>query len=366
MAIYPLFKQIFFHFEPETAHRMAVSAAKLGQLMPIWDQALFSYEDERLTQDLFGQHFRNPVGLAAGFDKNAELTAFWPRLGFGFAEIGSVTAQPSAGNPRPRVFRLPEDEALINRMGLNNHGAPTIAKRLAARNPSAFPIGVNLAKTHDPSILGDAALEDFAMSFRACAPYAAYVVLNISCPNTAEGKTFEETDALDALLARTFQIRTAVRSDVPVLVKLSPPQDAILSDKALWEERISVLRRHPIAGLIATNTASDREGLRSHKAKVLAIGRGGLSGKPLSERATALIRWLYQTTEGQWPIIGVGGVDSPESAWMKITAGASLIGVYTGLVYQGPGLIKRIKQGLIEKLDAHGLAHIRDAIGRNA
>ena len=367
--MYSLLRPLLFRLEAEQAHRLGMRAARLAQATaPSLVAQAFAYEAGALQQSLWGLDFPNPVGLAAGFDKNAELIPFWTALGFGFAEVGSVSAQAAAGNPRPRAFRLPSDQALINRMGLNNDGALRIAARLAAR-PNGRPLGVNLAKTHDPAILGEAALDDFRRSFHLLAPHADYIALNISCPNTTEGKTFEDPAALDALLRVIFEERAALALDVPVLVKLSPPapdhadQGPDVQIGSEMEEVVAVSRAHGVAGFIATNTASDRSGLRTSGRALERMGRGGMSGRPLAARSTALVRWLYRHTEGTVPIIGVGGVASAEAAYAKIRAGASLVQLYTGLVYEGPSLARRIKRGLTRLLLEDGFASIEQAIG---
>ncbi len=343
-------------------------AAQFGKLSPRVVRGLFRFEDERLEQTLWkrddqpGLHFANPVGLAAGFDKNAELVRFWPSVGFGFAEVGSVTALPSEGNPRPRAFRLPADRALINRMGLNNDGAEAVAAHLAElKKPEGFVLGINVAKTHDPSILGDDATEDFRTSVHHLLPFADCLALNVSCPNTAEGKTFEESEALDALLAAVMEERAAQNSLTPVLVKFSPPVS--VDDMGNVDELIALSLEHGVEGFIATNTASDRKGLRSSKARLSDIGAGGLSGRPLAERSTALVRHLFRKTNGAVPIIGVGGIDSPETAYERIRAGASLIQLYTGLIYEGPALIKRINKGLVRLLQRDGFGSVGEAVG---
>ncbi len=340
-------------------------AARLAQATaPGLLRPLFRFEHDALRQSLWGLDFANPVGLAAGFDKNAEFVRFWAALGFGFAEVGSVTAQPSAGNPKPRAFRLPEDRALVNRMGLNNDGALAVTARLGTTKRT-LPLGINLAKTHDPAILGDAATEDFLHSFRHLAPLADYVALNVSCPNTAEGRTFEAPDAFDGLLAAVMALRADLALAVPVLVKLSPPP-AVAFDPGPVDELIDLALGHGVAGFVATNTAADRAGLTTKTTRLEEIGRGGLSGAPLAERATALVRHLYRRTEGRVPIIGVGGVDSAEAAYRKIRAGASLVEVYTGMVFEGPGLVARINRGLVRLLERDGFGSIADAVGRDA
>ena len=369
--MYRLIRPLLFRLDAEDAHGWAVRAARLGQRAPGVTRRLFTRADARLAQTVWGLRFASPVGLAAGFDKNAELVRFWAALGMGFAEVGSVSARASAGNARPRAFRLPADSALVNRMGLGNDGADAVAARLtASTRPPGFVVGVNVAKTHSPDILGDAGVEDFRQSVRALSPHADYLALNVSCPNTAEGKTFEEAQALDALLSAVMgEVRPVgdgrQRSAPPVLVKLSPPP-ATGVDAGAVDELVQVCLGHGVDGFITSNTAADRHGLASASSEVEAVGRGGLSGRPLAARAAALTRHLYRTTGGAVPIIGVGGVDSAEEAYARVRLGASLVQVYTGLVYQGPGLIGRIHRGLVERLDRDGLATLADAVGLDA
>ncbi len=325
------------------------------------------FEDDRLEQTLFGDgrpglRFRNPLGLAAGFDKNGVMVRFWEAAGLGFEEVGSITARPSAGNPKPRAFRLPLDRALVNRMGLNNDGADTVSDRVARREThDGFVVGLNVAKTHDATILGDEAVEDFRLGVRAALPVADYVALNVSCPNTAEGKTFEEPAALDNLLGVVAREREAF-PHVPLLVKLSPHETGA-AGAGVVDELVAICRRHAVDGFIATNTAPDRHGLRTDDSTLARIGRGGLSGRPLAARADAMTRHLYRLTEGSMPIVGVGGIDSADEAYRRIRAGASLIQVYTGLVYEGAGLIRTINRGLVARLEADGLSSIADAVG---
>lgn len=367
--MYDLIRSALFRLNAERAHTLATTAAKLADLThtDAWVESNFAFEDESLQQKIWGLSFRNPVGLAAGFDKNAKLVEFWSTLGFGFVEVGSVTAQPSKGNPKPRAFRLPEDRAVINRMGLNNKGANKISRRLAKMNGRREMIlGVNVAKTHDASIMGDAAVADFRESYRLLAPHADYIALNVSCPNTTEGKTFEDPDALEALLKAISEEREDLGRAVPLLVKLSPP----LSNRVVYDSNVEITvelcRRYGVDGFIASNTASDREGLTATEDQLAAIGRGGLSGQPLRARSTHLVRYLYRLTNGELPIIGVGGIFSAEDAYAKIRAGASLVQIYTGLVYEGPSLVRRIKEGLIDLLEKDGFVAISDAVGADA
>ena len=362
--MYGYLRRFLFRLDPERAHRAGMGAARLGQSVGRRVLAReFDFESERLAVRLWGLDFSNPVGLAAGFDKNGRHVPFWEALGFGFAEIGSVTAQPSRGNPRRRLFRLPEDAALVNRMGLNNEGAARVARRLRTLRHDR-PLGVNIAKTHSPDVLGEAALEDFRQSFALLAPLADYVTLNISCPNTAEGKTFEEPDALEPLLQTIAAERGKLTTNPPLLLKLAPPLSTRFVLDTLVDETIALARQYLVDGFVATNTASDRDNLQTSPARLESIGRGGLSGQPLEARSTRLVEYLYSRTGGALPIIGVGGVDSAEAAYRKVRAGASLVELYTGLVYGGPGVVRRIKEGLLALLDRDGLDRLSDAIGR--
>lgn len=367
--MYDFIRSALFQLGAERAHTLATSAAKLADLTHAASlvDSNYEYESQRLEQILWGHTFTNPVGLAAGFDKNASLVRFWPRLGFGFVEVGSVTARPSPGNPRPRAFRLPEDLALINRMGLNNKGARKVSRRLAKLSGERRMIlGVNLAKTHDASIMGDEAVADFRESYRLLAPHADYVALNVSCPNTSEGKTFEDPPAFEALLASIREERSALQRDVPLLVKLSPPLSVRVAYDSTVEAIVELGRTYGVDGYIATNTTPDRDGLSTPPEVLDEIGRGGLSGRPLDARSTHLVRYLYRLTNGEVPIVGVGGVFSAEDAYRKIRAGASLIQLYTGLIYEGPSVVRRIKEGLVAHIERDGFRLLSHAVGVDA
>lgn len=316
-------------------------------------RALLAYDDPRLATTVCGIRFANPVGLAAGFDKNADLVDFLPALGLGFCEIGSVTARASAGNPPPRLFRLPDDEALVNRLGLNNDGAAAIAARLAGRQ-FGFPVGVNIAKTNDESIVGRAACEDVWDACRRLAARGDFHVLNISCPNTADGRTFEDRASLAELLGGIEPVR-------PLFLKISPDLEPEAIDGIL-----AACAGRPVAGFVLTNTTARRPGLRSAPSEVAACGRGGLSGPPLRAAALRTLARVYTLTRGRYPLIGVGGIDGPDSAYERIRAGASLVEAYTGFVYQGPGLAGDINAGLVERLEKDGLKSIGAAVGVDA
>jgi len=363
---YRWIRPLLFCLDAERAHRLAITVGRGLQRLPAPLLApFFGHRDVRLEQLVWGLRFANPVGLAAGFDKNALLPRLFQTLGMGAVEVGSVSARPAPGNPRPRAFRLAADGALINRMGLNNDGAKLVARRLRRVRPHLrIPLGVNIAKTHDAGIVGDLAIHDFVDSFRRLAPFADYIAVNISCPNTREGKTFEEPAALDTLLAAIMAERDRIHRSLPVLVKLSPPPPQGLPD--VIDEMIEICESRGVAGYIASNTAPDRHHLHTDPQTVAAIGNGGLSGTPLQSRSTRLIRHVYRKTGGASPIIGVGGIACAADAYAKIRAGASLVQVYTGLVYEGPGLIRAINRGLVKQLETDRISTIHDAVGLDA
>jgi dihydroorotate dehydrogenase len=301
--------------------------------------------DDRLTTSAFGQQFPNPVGVAAGFDKNAEIPRALASLGFGFVEVGGVTARPQTGNSRPRLFRLPEDRALINRMGLNNHGAITVGKRLEQTNISV-PVGINIAKTEDVST--EEAPADYRETYEQVATGGDFFVVNISCPNS---QGFEELQNHDAMAAIIGELREAGAS--PLLVKLSPdlPEPAI-------DDALAIVREFDLEGVVATNTTTERPASLRSKNRVET---GGLSGKPIESTATATVRYVAQRVDV--PVIGVGGVASAKQAYRKIRAGASLVQLYTGLVYEGPSLAREINHGLLELLERDGFDAIEAAVG---
>lgn len=367
MSLYDRIRPVLFRLNAERAHQLGVAAARVSQrIFPFALRGFLDWDSRSLSINVLGQTFPNPVGLAAGFDKNGRTVRFWQLVGAGHVEIGSVSARRSKGNPRPRAFRLPEDEALVNRMGLNNQGAARVARRLARLPKARAPLGINLVKTNDPRIEGEQAIADFVESFRLLAPLAGYVTLNLSCPNTSEGKTFEDPNTLDDLLEAIFQARAEVASGVPILLKLSPPlSDRVVLDSAV-DEIVTVGLAHGVAGFVATNTCPDREGLETDPDVLAAIGAGGLSGPPLENRSTRMVRYLYRRTAGLVPIIGVGGIASAEQAYRKIRAGASLVQLYTGFVYHGPGLVREIKIGLSDMLARDGFGRLADAVGVDA
>lgn len=339
-----IIKPLLFNKDAEEAHELGLKIASLthrSKILQLLAASVYNTKHPSLEQDLFGCHFPNPVGLAAGFDKNGTTPKAIQSLGFGFVEIGSITAKSSEGNPKPRAFRIPRDHSLINRMGLNNEGADIITNRLSGLDLK-IPLGINIAKTNDATIHGDAALQDYLYSYEKAQPVADYITINISCPNTGEGKTFEDPQALRDLL-QTLDLSKSGRK--PSLVKFT-----VDIEKAALEELIGICEDHGVAGYVATNTSSVRKGLNTPENILNEIGNGGLSGRAIQKRSTRVVKWISEITGGDKPLIGVGGIDSPEAAIQKIEAGAHLIQIYTGMVYEGPSLAKKINKALIGRL----------------
>jgi dihydroorotate dehydrogenase len=312
----------------------------------------------------FGLTFSNPVGLAAGFDKDGIALQSLCALGFGFVEAGTVTRHAQPGNDRPRLFRLPADKALINRAGFNNHGAVAFAARVSGRKPDCV-LGVSIGKSKTISM--ETAIEDYLASFEVVYPVADYIAVNVSSPNTPRLRELQESDQLDALLSALQKRNAEIAGTslngkpLPILVKLSP--DLRLEDLA---EVVTVAQRNNVAGLIATNTTVARAGLRTPDHDVQACGPGGLSGAPLRRASTEMIAALFTLTKGTMPLIGVGGIFTAADAWEKICAGASLVQLYTGLIYEGPSVARSINDGLAVILKQSGLASLDDAIGSRA
>jgi dihydroorotate dehydrogenase len=352
-----LLRPFLFRLNPELAHNLTHTAASfvnradgVGHFVGTY----FKVDEPILAQNILGLHFKNPVGLAAGFDKNGDLPRAMESVGFGFTEIGSITAQPSPGNPKPRVFRLSTDRALVNRMGLNNKGALSIINQLVKQRRPSFPVGINIAKTHNPNILGELAIHDYAYSYEQALRYADYITVNISCPNTEEGKTFENIEALSQLLDRFKEIPNPTR--IPIFVKVS----ADLSDSEL-DTLLDCCESYNVDGYVATNTSSLRTHLdHTTPSEIAHVGRGGLSGRPLLSRSTHIVHQIAVKTAYNKPIIGVGGVQSLDDAIIMLKAGAWLLQVYTGLIYEGPSLPASINKGLAEYLRKNNLTSIRD------
>lgn len=342
--MYALLKPLLFRLSPERAHELTVDALQLLLKVPGGAAALRSWsspKSEALHLRLFGLDFPNPIGLAAGFDKDGRYYRAMRHLGFGFIEIGTVTPRPQPGNPKPRLFRLPPDQALINRMGFNNEGVDALVGRLRDR-PKDLIIGGNIGKNKDTP--NERATDDYLLCFEKLFEHVDYFVVNVSSPNTPNLRDLQEKEPLTALLS-TLQSRNHDRlRPKPLLLKIAPD----LTDGQL-DDILDIARDTGLAGLIATNTTVSRAGLTTHATQVAAMGAGGLSGAPLRERATEVIRYLHTKSGGTIPIIGVGGITNAADAIEKLEAGASLLQVYTGLIYAGPSLVRDICHEIIDR-----------------
>jgi len=337
-----LIRPLFFLFDAEQIHhavfRLLRFAGFLG-LRPVLRLA-FQYKNPKLQRKLFGLTFENPVGLAAGFDKDAKLIDELSCFGFGFIEIGTLTPQPQPGNDKPRLFRLPQDQALINRMGFNNGGVLEAVKRLKKRKSSVI-VGGNIGKNKVTP--NEKALDDYAYCVEALHPYVDYFVVNVSSPNTPGLRELQEKEPLRKLLSYVKSLSLSKENPKPVLLKIAPD----LTVEQL-DDVISILKETKTDGVIATNTTISRDGLVTSQTQLEKIGNGGLSGKPLRDHATEVIRYLRKQLGKDFPIIGVGGIMSEQDAIEKLKAGADLIQIYTGFIYEGPGFVKRINRRLLK------------------
>ena len=350
--LYPLAGPLLFRFDPETAHGLTIKALKTGLVPPARGK-----DEPALHTRVWGLDFTNPVGLAAGFDKNAEVVDAMLNLGFGFVEPGSVTPRPQPGNPRPRLFRLVEQRAVINRMGFNNEGLEAFAQRLERRRAAAKRapgiVGANLGKNKDTA---DAA-DDYVIGVRRLAPLADYLVVNVSSPNTPGLRALQGRDPLRALLERVLEARAAcgLTRNPPLLLKIAP--DLTVEDKS---DIAAVALESGIDGLIVSNTTIARPDTIPAAMRSEA---GGLSGAPLFEASTSVLREIYALTGGKLPIVGVGGVATGEDAYAKIRAGASLVQLYSAMVYAGPAVVHRIRRELAELLRRDGFRSVAEAVG---
>ncbi len=334
----PLIRKILFTFDPEQVHHLTFSALKLFFKIPLmgyFTKKIFQVRDNKLQRELFGITFKNPVGLAAGFDKNAVLFDEFENYGFGFVEIGTVTPKPQPGNPKKRLFRLVEDEAIINRMGFNNDGVEAIVERLKKRNSDVI-IGGNIGKNKVTP--NENAVDDYLICFKALFDVVDYFVVNVSSPNTPNLRDLQEKEPLTNLLNSLQRENLKKKIAKPILLKIAPD----LTEGQLLDI-IDIVKTTKIAGVVATNTTISREGLQSNK----KVETGGLSGKPLTERATEVIRFLAEKSNKAFPIIGVGGIYSAKDAQEKLDAGADLIQLFSGFIYEGPFLVKEINKSLL-------------------
>ena len=380
-------RPVLFTQDPEVIHDYTMQALGWTSQRPMLRDVVASFfETPELPIKVFGLRFPNPIGLAAGMDKAAGAVPMWAALGFGFCELGAVTWLPQEGSPRPRLFRIKSEEAIINRMGFNNSGARTLAERLAAWRRQghwpAHPVGINLGKSKDTPLA--AAAEDYVRSFRVLWPCSDFFVVNVSSPNTPNLRRLQDRGALAEILSSLADAQQQLSEHTmadstgqevcgpvdqasvglaakPILVKVAPD----LSFQAL-DQILELTDSHSVSGLIATNTTTFRRLTGNTEVDRLYAETGGLSGRPLQARSNEVIRHLYRQTDGKVPIIGVGGVFSADDAWQKIAAGASLIQVYTGLVYEGPTLVRDMMPGLLERLDQQGFSSLHQAVGCKA
>ena len=341
--MYQLIKPVFFQFDPERMHHFVTASLRFAQKVPGVPYLIkkgFKYVHPGLEREVFGLKFKNPVGLAAGFDKNAEFVEELGNLGFGFVEIGTVTPLPQSGNDKPRMFRLPPDAALINRMGFNNQGVEVAAHRLSKAKRDGLIIGGNIGK--NKLTPNEDAVSDYIKCFDALFDVVDYFVVNVSSPNTPGLRELQEKEPLKNILNALQKRNSKNGISKPILLKIAPD----LSNDQL-DDIVEIVAETKIAGVIATNTTIERSNLRTGGRVVSETG--GLSGKPLTKRSTEVIRYLSEKSNKAFPIIGVGGIHSPEDAIEKLNAGASLIQLYTGFIYEGPALIKRINKALLKK-----------------
>jgi len=337
-----LLKPFLFRLDPEKAHHLTIRLFNFALAFPgakAVFRSLYGSTEQTLEREVFGLKFKNPVGLAAGFDKDGKYFKSMAHLGFGFIEIGTVTPKGQAGNPQPRLFRLPQDEALINRMGFNNEGVDALVDRLKEYKKTDLIIGGNIGK--NKLTPNTEATDDYVKCFKALFDYVDYFVVNVSSPNTPGLRELQEKKPLTELLSTLQKMNNSYPERKPLLLKIAPD----LTDTQL-DDIIEIAAEVKLDGIIASNTTVDRSKLSTSDVRISEIGNGGLSGKPVTVRSTEIITYIHQKTDGKLPIIGVGGIQSAKDAQAKLDAGASLVQVYSGLVYAGPGLIREINKEL--------------------
>ena len=345
--MFSIFRPYIFSLDPEVAHDLAIKSLKFNVL----PKSIFRVEEEEILEsNLFEEKLPNPIGLAAGFDKSAEVYNSLFKLGYGFVEIGTVTPRKQLGNPKPRIFRLERDEALINRLGFNNHGSEIVSKRISENIPSGF-LGINVGPNKETKNKQ----EDYYTCLSRLASNAGYITINISSPNTDGLRDFQNQQELEKLLSGINKVKKAKNILKPIAVKLSPD----VNDKEI-NQIIEIILKYNVEGIILSNTTdTNRESLEDIKKNE----KGGLSGQPLRNLSTNLIKKFYKETKGKIQIIGVGGVDSGHSAFEKICAGANAVQLYTGMVFKGPGIVKEIKKDLVSILKKEKLRNISEAVG---
>lgn len=338
-----LIRPILFLFDPEKIHHFTFSFIKTSSPLTGWaSRILFEVKDKRLEKEVFGIKFKNPVGIAAGFDKNAVLVDELENFGFGFIEIGTVTPKAQVGNPKKRLFRLKKDKALINRMGFNNLGVDAAVEQLKKRKTKLI-IGGNIGK--NTATLNENAKPDYIYNFEALYDHVDYFVVNVSCPNVKDLTKLQDVDFLEDLLSTLKQLDKEKGKNKPILLKIAPNLN-----RQQLDDIIDLIASTKIEGVIAANTSPNRENLTTSKEEIIEIGNGGLSGQPIKDNATEVIRYLSTKSKKAFPIIGVGGIHSAEDALEKLEAGADLVQVYTGFIYEGPKLVKDINKAILSKL----------------
>ncbi|MDO8395448.1 MAG: quinone-dependent dihydroorotate dehydrogenase [Dietzia sp.] len=351
--MYSLMKSVLFRFTAERIHHLVFGFLKLLTLVPPLGSLVRRFlgvRDPVLAQDVLGRRFPGPLGLAAGFDKNAAAVDSWGAIGFGFSEVGTVTASPQPGNPSPRLFRLPEDRAILNRMGFNNHGAGNAANNLRRRR-SSDPVGINIGKTK--VVPAEDAVRDYVASASMLTGLADYMVVNVSSPNTPGLRDLQAVESLRPILTAVRDVAT-----IPVLVKIAPDLDDADIDAVT-----DLVVQLGLAGIVATNTTISRDGLTTPASTVAAMGAGGISGAPVADRSRQVLARIHERAGDRIVIISVGGVETPEDVWDRITHGAHLVQTYTGFVFTGPGLIRGTNKLVARRLRQGGFASLAEAVG---
>lgn len=360
--MYSMMKKYLFSLDPEHAHERTISALSLAQRTGVTRllRSMYTVKDERLVSEYWGLQFPNPVGLAAGFDKNAEVYSALTALGFGFVEVGTITPLGQEGNEKPRLFRLVEDEAVINRMGFNNAGTTQAEANLKEYASAQIPIGINIGKNKVTP--NEEATSDYEKCLEALYPYGHYFVINVSSPNTPNLRDLQEVEGLRDLIRgvqrKKEKLEAKGLTPKPILLKVAPD----MSDEQMHDV-VQVAVSEGLSGIIATNTTLSRKNLRNETYREEA---GGLSGRPLTERSTTWIREIYEEVGDKVTIIGVGGIFTGDDAYAKIRAGASLVQVYTGMIYVGPRIVKALNERLIQLLLRDGFTNVSEAVGVDA
>jgi len=345
--MFSILRPYIFSLDPEVAHDLAIKSLKVNFL----PQSFFKVENEEILETkIFGKKLKNPIGLAAGFDKSAEVYNSLFKFGFGFIEVGTITPKKQLGNIKPRIFRLEKDKGMINRLGFNNDGLDIVLKRISENTPNGV-LGINIGPNKDTTNK----IDDFAACFSKLYSKADYITINISSPNTDGLRSFHAKDSLSALLKNLFELKKSKRITTPLYLKISPD----INDQDI-SHIIELIFKYNLEGIISTNTSDgNRDNLKSNQ----KMEKGGLSGYPIKDISTDIIKKFYKETKGKLSIIGVGGVDSGQSAFQKISVGANALQLYTSMIYNGPGLIKKIKKDLIQILKKEKIKNIKEAVG---